>query len=429
MDRVVCVGSSHRCAPVDILERLSMAPEQRDAFTADLLSLPTISEAMVVSTCNRFEVYAVLAQENDADQMGDDAAMVAAHTDILDVIAQHSAIPVSDVRAVTYTFAGTPAAEHLIRVAAGLESMVVGEQQIIGQVRQAYRGAGAGPVLHSIAQSALRAGKRVHSETEIDDAGASMVSLAFEVAGITSLRGRRVLVLGAGVMASLAATHAGRLEASELVIANRTRSRAEALAEHARQAGVPARVVDFDARAHALDDVDVVISATGARSYTIRGEDVAASKTRVGQRAPLFIDLSMPRDIQDSVEDHGATLVNIPRLGEHHHQVSATGEQMAEQIVAEELSQVAGQLRARRISGDIAAVRRRGDAVVAEELSRITARLGLSEQQAEEMHSALRRVADKLLHEPIVQAKRLVEADETVESSDVLQRMFALNER
>ena len=102
---------------------------------------------------------------------------------------------------------------------------------------------------------------------------------------------------------------------------------------------------------------------------------------------------------------------------------------MAEQIVAEELSQVAGQLRARRISGDIAAVRRRGDAVVAEELSRITARLGLSEQQAEEIHSALRRVADKLLHEPIVQAKRLVEADETVESSDVLQRMFALDER
>ena len=149
----------------------------------------------------------------------------------------------------------------------------------------------------------------------------------------------------------------------------------------------------------------------------------------MGQRVPLFIDLSMPRDIQDSVEDHGATLVNIPRLGEHHHQVSATGEQMAEQIVAEELSQVAGQLRARRISGDIAAVRRRGDTVVAEELSRITTRLGLSEQQAEEMHSALRRVADKLLHEPIVQAKRLVEADETVESSDVLQRMFALDER
>ena len=147
--------------------------------------------------------------------------------------------------------------------------MVVGEQQIIGQVRSAYvdaveRGT-VGPSLHSLAQAALHTGKRVHSETGIDDSGASMVTVALEEAMermlVDDLRGKTALVLGAGAMSSLAATHLGKKGIDKLVLANRTRDRAERLAEHSREAGVPAEVVDFADRASVLDRVDLVVSA------------------------------------------------------------------------------------------------------------------------------------------------------------------------
>ena len=253
---VLLVGMSHRSAPVALLERLSMDAEVQNGTAGALVKQPSLSEAMIISTCNRLEVYTVTN------------AFHAGVEDVLRVLADVSGVDVAELRRYLYVRYSDAAAEHIFTVASGLDSMVVGEQQIIGQVRSAYvdaveRGT-VGPNLHSLAQAALHTGKRVHTETGIDDSGASMVTVAIEEAMermlVDDLRGKTALVLGAGAMSSLAATHLGKQGIDKLVLANRTRDRAERLAEHSREAGVPAEVVDFADRASVLDHVDLVLS-------------------------------------------------------------------------------------------------------------------------------------------------------------------------
>ena len=230
---VLVVGMSYQSAPVALLERLSMADEIQNDACGKLVGQGSLSEAMIISTCNRMEVYTVTNSFHTGVK------------DVVDVLEKQSGVTADELRNYLYVRYADAAAEHLMNVTSGLDSMVVGEQQIIGQVRTAYQKAAdqgtVGPRIHALAQSALHAGKRVHSETAIDDAGASMVSFSFDralqVMGTSDLAGKTVLILGAGAMASLAATHAGRLGAS-LIIANRTRERAERVADHAAQAGV-----------------------------------------------------------------------------------------------------------------------------------------------------------------------------------------------
>ena len=254
--------------------------------TTALVSQPSLSEAMIISTCNRLEVYAVTNSFHSGVE------------DVLSVLADKSGVEEGELRSYLYVRYADAAAEHMMTVASGLDSMVVGEQQIIGQVRSSYQDATVrgtvGPGLHSLAQSALYTGKRVHTETEIDDAGASMVTLALEEAmkimGVEDFTGKTALVLGAGAMASLAATHLGKRGINNLIIANRTRSRAERLAEHSREAGVPAEVVDFNSRAGALARVDIAVSATASDEFTITAEDISGPV--------MLADLSLPRDIE-----------------------------------------------------------------------------------------------------------------------------------
>ena len=268
---VLVVGMSHRSAPVALLERLSMDDAVQHSAASALVERPSLSEAMIISTCNRLEVYTVAN------------AFHAGVQDVLAVLAEVSGVSEAELRGYLYVRYSDAAAEHLLTVASGLDSMVVGEQQIIGQVRTAYTHAAeqgtVGPALHSLAQSALHTGKRVHTETSIDDAGGSMVTFALDTAmetmGVDTLEGQTALVLGAGAMSSLAATHLGKRGVDKLIIANRTRSRAERLAEHAREAGVAAEVVDFNARAGALGRVDITVSATASDGFTISGEDIS----------------------------------------------------------------------------------------------------------------------------------------------------------
>ena len=303
---VLVVGMSHQSAPVALLEKLSMDETVQNDTCRAMVSAGSLSEAMIISTCNRLEVYTVTNSF---------------HTGVQDVVrnlADVSGVEEEKLRSYLYVRYADAAAEHLMMVASGLDSMVVGEQQIIGQVRTAYQFASeqgtVGPRIHALAQSALRTGKRVHSETEIDEAGSSMVSFAFDQAlsrmGREDLAGKRVLILGAGAMASLAATHAGRLGA-QLIIANRTIARAERVAQHAHEAGVYADVIDFSERAQALRDVDVAISATGAQGFTITAADV--ERYHVADRELMLVDLSLPRDIDDAVaEVEGATPCKQP---------------------------------------------------------------------------------------------------------------------
>ncbi|TVU56851.1 glutamyl-tRNA reductase [Corynebacterium aurimucosum] len=425
---VLVVGMSHQSAPVALLEKLSMDETVQNDTCRAMVSAGSLTEAMIISTCNRLEVYTVTSSF---------------HTGVQDVVrnlAEVSGVEEEKLRSYLYVRYADAAAEHLMMVASGLDSMVVGEQQIIGQVRTAYQFASeqgtVGPRIHALAQSALRTGKRVHSETEIDEAGSSMVSFAFDQAlsrmGREDLAGKRVLILGAGAMASLAATHAGRLGA-HLIIANRTIARAERVAQHAHEAGVYADVIEYSERAQALRDVDVAISATGAQDFTITAADV--ERYHVADRELMLVDLSLPRDIDDAVaEAEGVDLVNIERLNNSLQAADtdlAAGSSphaQARRIVSEELEAYASEQRVRDVVPAVSALRKQVANLVQCEVARMEQKHPeLDERQMGDINRALKRVADKLLHEPTVRAKQLAANSGTVSHETALQELFGLH--
>ncbi|AKK10267.1 glutamyl-tRNA reductase [Corynebacterium uterequi] len=397
-----------------------MADDVRGGAVAKLMERSSLQEAMIVSTCNRLEVYTVTN------------AFHAGVSDVVAVLNEISGIDPDTLRSYLYVRYADAAAEHMMVVTSGLDSMVVGEQQIIGQVRNAYReasGAGTvGPHLHSLSQTALRTGKRVHAETGIDDAGGSMVTFALDEAlrraGRASFAGMRALVLGAGAMASLAATQLGKHGVAELVVANRTVERAERLASHAREAGVAARAIAFADRREALDGVDVVVSATGADGFTIDAADVPAER---GGRGLILVDLSLPRDIDDALSEvPGVTLVNIESM---HHSVTSrdsTSEahKRAQAIVSEELQAYASEQRVRDVAPAVAALRQAANNVAESELGRL--RPKLDDDAFAEVSRTVHRVVDKLLHVPTVQAKKLAAESATITYETALQQLFGL---
>lgn len=423
---VLVVGMSHRSAPVALLERLSMDETVQTDATSALVDQPSLSEAMIVSTCNRMEVYAVAN------------AFHAGVNDVLKVLERVSGVDVDELRGYLYVRYADAAAEHLMRVAAGLDSMVVGEQQIIGQVRSSYQDAAArgtvGPALHALAQSALHAGKRVHAETAIDDTGASMVTFALDEAmkemGLNpdeSLAGHTAFVLGAGAMSSLAATNLGKRGIDRLIIANRTRSRAERLAEHAREAGVAAEVVDYSARAGALSRADITVSATASDGFTLTEEDISGPTT--------LVDLSLPRDIDAAVAELPlVTLINIEEL---HRRLGASGQpanvagtqarQHAEQIVAEEAAIFDSEQRVREVAPVITQLRVGAAETADAELDKLRTRLpGLDEDEFEEVSRTVRRVVDKILHYPTVKIKELAGSQNKVSYEIAIEELFGL---
>lgn len=420
---VLVVGMSHRSAPVELLEKLSMDDAVREEATSLLLERPALSEAMIVSTCNRLEVYSVATSFHPGVQ------------DVVSVLHEVSGVDMETLRGYLYVRYAEAAAEHMMEVASGLDSMVVGEQQIIGQVRSAYQEAThrgtVGQALHGLTQAALHAGKRVHSETSIDDEGASMVTLAMEEAltiqgldGPHPLQGRSALVLGAGAMASLAASHLGKLGISRLVLANRTRSRAERLAEHAREAGVTAEVVDFEQRGAAIRRVDMVVSATGADYFTVTPGDVAKLP------GPLtLIDLSLPRDIAPHVGNiPGMYLVNIERLHQRGAQAASAVERQARAIVEEELQRFTTEQRVRDVAPAVTALRRHAADLIDAELERLRGRApDMAEEEYREVSHTVRRVVDKLLHAPTVRIKELAVTSGVVSYESALQELFNLD--
>lgn len=386
---------------------------------ASLVQQPSLTEAMIISTCNRLEVYTVATAFHSGVE------------DVLAVLARVSGVPEDELRGYLYVRYADAAAEHMFTVAAGLDSMVVGEQQIIGQVRASYLDAAergtVGPTLHSLAQTALHTGKRVHSETSIDDSGASMVTFALDEArrilGIDDFRERTALVLGAGAMSSLAATHLGKQGIDRLIIANRTRSRAERVAEHAREAGVAAEVVDFNARAGAIGRADITVSATASDDFTITPEDLSGPT--------MLVDLSLPRDIDDAVaKREGVHLVNIESLHASLRDADTEDSRAlvkAEAIVREEVDAFSSEQRVREVAPAVTRLRRTANEVQAQELTRLRARLPeLSEQDFEQVARSVKRVVDKLLHTPTVKIKELAATAETVSVETAIEELFGL---
>src|ERR1700756_4538919 len=265
---VLLFGVSHRSAPVSVLERLSTDEADQIKIVDQVMQSPLVTEAMVLSTCNRVEVYAVV----DAFHGG--LAVIG------QVLAEHSGMSLGDITQYAYVRYSEAAVEHLFAVASGLDSAVVGEQQVLGQVRRAYATAEAnrtvGRLLHELAQRALSVGKRVHSETAIDAAGASVVSVALGMAErkLGGLPGKTAVVIGAGAMGALSSAHLTRAGIERIQVLNRSSSRAQRLARKIRESGPRAEGLTLDRLPGTLADADVVVSCTGAVSPVVSLGDV-----------------------------------------------------------------------------------------------------------------------------------------------------------
>ncbi|GLZ44792.1 glutamyl-tRNA reductase [Actinomycetospora sp. NBRC 106375] len=426
---VLLVGVSHRTAEVPVLERVAVSAEDTRKVLDDLLTGEHVTEAMLVSTCNRVEIYAVVETFHGG------------LTEVSSVLARHAHAEVSDLTDHLYVHYAGSAVEHLFSVAAGLDSMVVGEAQILGQLRASYNEArelgSAGKVLHELAQQALRVGKRAHTETGIDAAGASVVSEVLADAedalgGPGSLAGRRALVVGAGSMGALSAAHLRRGGVDDLVLANRSEENAERLAVALRGEGATARAAGLDALPAEIAAADVVVACTGAIG-TVIGEDAVrrALAGRAPTAAPLVVcDLGLPRDVDPRVAAlPGVTVVDLAALGERLRSASAgIAVEQARTVVAEEVRAYFAAQRTAEVTPTVTALRRRAAEVVDAELLRLAGRLpDLDDRSRDEVAQTVRRVVDKLLHTPTVQVKRLAQAPGGDTYAEALRELFELD--
>jgi glutamyl-tRNA reductase len=435
---VLVVGLSHKSAPVAILEQAAVSGDSLDKLLRDVALADSVAEAFVVSTCNRVEVYA------DVDRFH------AAVTVICELLARHTGVQARDLTAHLYVHYEERAVTHLLAVACGLDSVVVGEGQILGQVRSALKLAEergtVGRVLGELGRLALRAGKRARSETGIDRAGQSLVSLAFELAAARlspvrddgrdedeqGLAGRDVLVVGAGSMSTLAATTAGKSGAASIAVANRTRRHAERLA--ARVGGHAVPLADLGP---ALAAADVVISCTGAEGHVITRELVSAALTtrpRPTADGPLVVlDLAMPRDVEPAVADlPGVVVIGMDRLSEHGTAAGADDVAAVRAICEAELAAYRSAVGAARVAPTVVALRAKAATVVDAELARLAGRLsadGLSAHALDEIAQTLRRVVDKLLHAPTVRVKELAGSPGGEDYAAALRVLFDLDPR
>jgi glutamyl-tRNA reductase len=333
------------------------------------------------------------------------------------------------------------AVEHLFAVASGLDSAVVGEQQVLGQVRRAYATAEAnrtvGRLLHELAQRALSVGKRVHSETAIDAAGASVVSVALGMAErkLGGLAGKTAVVIGAGAMGALSSAHLTRAGIERIQVLNRSSSRAQRLVRKIRESGLRAEALTLDRLPDALVHADVVVSCTGAVSPVVSLADVhhalAAARRDEATRPMVICDLGMPRDVDPAVAGlPGVWVVDVDRVQhEPSAHAAAADVDAARHIVAAEVAAYLAGQRMAEVTPTVTALRQRAADVVEAELLRLENRLpGLESAQREEVARTVRRVVDKLLHAPTVRIKQLASAPGGDSYAEALRELFELDQ-
>ncbi len=430
---VLVVGLSHKSAPVATLERAAVSGDTITKLLRDVVQAEPVAEAFVVSTCNRVEVYA------DVDRFH------AGVTAICELLARHCGVPAQELTQHLYVHYEDRAVSHLLAVACGLDSMVVGEDQILGQVRSAVKLAAeqgtVGRVLSELGRLALRTGKRARAETGIGRAGLSLLSAAIELAaarlgpvspGTDALAGRDVLIVGAGSMSSLAAATTARSGAASIAVANRTRKHAERLA-----ASVSTTMTTITGLADlpaAMAAADVVISCTGAAGQVITREMVSAALTARQTPGPLVIlDLAMPRDVEPAVAGlPGVVLIGMDQLSEHATAVGDDDVVAVRAILEAELVGYQSAMDAARVAPTVVALRAKAAKVVDAELARLAGRLsadGLSGRALDEIGQTVRRVVDKLLHAPTVRVKELAGSPGGDEYAAALRVLFDLDPR
>src|ERR1700712_209416 len=443
---VLLFGVSHRSAPVSVLEQLSTDESDQAKIVDQVLQSSLVTEVMVLSTCNRVEVYAVVEAFHGGLSV------------IGQVLAEHSGMSLGDLTKYAYVRYAEAAVEHLFAVTAGLDSAVIGEAQVLGQVRRAYATAEAnhtvGRTLHELAQRALQVGKRVHSETGIDAAGASVVSVALDMAdkklsgaggppacggersdlgNWPGLAGRSAAVVGAGSMGSLAAAHLVRAGIGRVHVVIRSLPRAERLFAELRAQGADAHAFPFDHIQAVLADADVVVSCTGAVRPGVPLADVHRGLAHGQDPKQLVIcDLGMPRDVDPAVAGlPGVYVVDMERIQrEPAARAAASDAEEARAVVAAEVANYLAGQRMAEVTPTVTALRQRAADVVEAELLRLDNRLPeLEAAHRDEVAKTVRRVVDKLLHAPTVRVKQLASAPGGDSYAEALRELFELDQQ
>jgi glutamyl-tRNA reductase len=396
---ILCLGVSYRHAPVELLERLAFADEEYAKAYDRLGGLESVREAVLLSTCNRVEVYAEVEGYHQGFQ------------DLKRFVAESREVDVEDFAEPLYSHYEDQAAEHLFSVAAGLDSMVLGETQILAQVRAAFRRAEAegatGPAVSALFRQAVRAGRRVRAETGIGASPAAFVEAGSTLAAqhLGGLEGRSALVVGAGTMAELAVEALGARGIRDVLVLGRRPRRAQRLAARAG-----ARHGGLDDLEAALAAADLVVSSTGATGTVVSARAVRGGVA--GGRLLFLLDLAVPRDVEPAAADvPGVAVADIDDLRGVLADSRTTGAdevEMAHAVVAEESRKYTVARRAARVAPLIEALHARGERVRAAELRRIAARLqGLSEREREAVEALSRGIVRTLLHDPVIRLKDL----------------------
>jgi glutamyl-tRNA reductase len=413
--QVVAVGVSHNSSSVSVRERLAVTTETLPEVLWRLRQ--RVAEAFILSTCNRVELYAVCGHE-------------ATGADVLrQFLAAYGNVSLQDVCEASYTFGHQSAVRHLLRVASGLDSIVIGENEILGQVRRALAAARQvgtlGPVLDRLGDAALACGKRVRSSTTLGCDGESVASLGLRLAARArgGLDATNVVVLGAGETAGQVLAHLGALGATRVTVLNRTAERGAALA-----AAHGAEVRPWDQLASALETADVVIGCTASPTPVVTPAMLARSRAAVGARPVLCLDLGVPRDIDAGVSAiPGAMLVDVDRI-----QAEAAARRVdrardlarADAVIVQETERYMEWWRGRGVASTVARLHARADAIRHAEVERALARLPELTPQARAVVGELAtRLLAKLLHEPTVALKR---DPEGANMAVVVERLFAL---
>ncbi|HEX4776010.1 MAG TPA: glutamyl-tRNA reductase [Acidimicrobiia bacterium] len=417
---VIVVGLNHRTAPVDLLERVAVAPSELSKALHALAAREHLAETVVLSTCNRTEVYARTTLFHPAIQ------------DVRDFLAGHASVDPDDLGDHLYTYHDDAAVAHLFGVAAGVDSMIVGEGEILGQVRGAWRAAEdestAGQVLSRVFQQAVEVGKRSRTETGIGRHAVSVSSaaVALAVERLGSLRTRRVLVLGAGDVGEGMAVALGSAGVAEIVVANRTAARANELARR-----VGGRAIPLGEIADALVSCDVLLSSTGAPEVILERSDVELVMERRDGRALLVVDVALPRDVDPGVRQvFGVTLLDMDDMKSFaDHSLAQRRREVGKvrTIVTEELERFRAERTAREVAPIVRALRSHGDEVRRRELDRFRSRLGELDPATRRAVEALTEgIVNKLLHDPTVRIKDAAGTPRGALYSDALTELFGL---
>jgi glutamyl-tRNA reductase len=401
---LVLLGINHNTAPIEVRERLAIPAERLADATRTLLHQPGIREGLILSTCNRVELLTLQDETADASRVQANST-----TDLLRFLHEYFAVQPGDIQPHLYEFREREAVRHLFRVASSLDSMVVGEPQILGQVKEAYtiaRDAGAvSSHLEALLQRTFTVAKKIRTETQIGSSSVSIASVAVDLARkiFGSLQGKTVLLVGAGKMSELAARHLIQQGASSILVTNRTQSRAEKIAAAFSSASVLTAVIPFDALYEQADRADIVITSTGAPQKIFDRSHGQHFLQRRRNRPMFFIDIAVPRDVDPCMNTvEGCFVYDIDDL----QQVAAANladrsreAAAAETIVSREVDKYQERLQSRDAVPAIKALQQQAEELRLAELARSQSKLAdLTPQQREAVESLTRSLTAKLLH-------------------------------